>query len=576
VRLLFVIGLCVASQLCAQRIELVEGSSALQVCMLEEETLTRDSALVVCLQRLRREGYLEAAIDSVSYSGDTVRYHAHQGPLYEVGAWASRSNPSTTHGPVRTDTLTSPRKLADLTTGGRAYIQTLGREGYPFGRVRVDSINLDSTSVSGRTTVWSGPRIRYGGVEYADGVEPPVSETYLERYLRVESGRLYRSQEIEQAGRRLRTLSFVTVRRDPVVVFETGDAVLYVDAVRRKTSRFDFLLGFLPNSEANNGQLLLTGDLTLELENALRRGERLFVSFERLQPESTELEAEVAYPYLLDSPFGGRGRFELYRQQDDWLRINYELGGDYAFGGGDGVELFYAGGQAQVLAFDTARVERTLLLPDVLDARRNGFGLRLRIDRRDDILDTRSGRRLQIEGNATLRSVTVPSFLTELSQKLEQQADSLGGQTAQYRGSIDVEQFLPLGRRTTLALRFRGAGILGVQTPLRNELHRIGGNRLLRGFDEQSIDAQHYAIGSVEYRLLIGGGSYLFAFADQGTLFDPYRSGDRYDQPTGFGAGLRLGTRSGALALTYAYGRRTDAPIDWQRAKVHIGFESRF
>ena len=541
-----------------------------------------DSALATCIPRLRVAGYLEANLDRIARdtAGRPVAYHVHLGPRYDAAAWRSGVDPDARYGPVRADTLARPTDLADLPRAADDYLERLGREGYPFARVRYDSLRADAAAprLAGRATTWSGPRVTYGGVRFVDeAAGAPVSARYLERTLRVEPGRLFRAADVAQVERRLRGIPFLAAGRPPVVVFESGQAFLYLDAKPRKTSRFDFLLGFLPNSPNNEGQLLLTGDLTLELENALRRGERLFVSFERLQPESTEAELALDYPYLLDSPFGARARFTLYRQQDDWLRIAYEAGGSLALGGGDAVELYYEGGQAQVLGFDTARVVATQRLPEVLDAARNGFGARLRLDRRDDPFATRRGWRLLVGGAAALRTVEVPTGILDLAEGLGRQADSLGGRTGQYRAELTAERYLATGRRATVALQLRGASLFGRQTPLRNELYRIGGNRLLRGFDEQSLDAQHYAVATAEYRLLIGGGSYLFAFADQGALVDPYRAGGRReDAPTGFGAGLRLATRGGALQLTYAYGRRSGAPVEWDRAKVHIGFASRF
>ncbi len=554
----------------------VVGDEILRDCVASLDELPTDSAVHTCIIRLRSMGYLEASLDSTSRRNDTSYYHTHLGPAYQLGTVTARANPDFSYGAVLPDTLVQPKNLASLSSDAEAFLDQQGRAGYPFARVRFDSLQIHEEQLNVRSTTWSGPRMTYGGVRFVDDAEPPVSQRYLERYLRVEPGTLYRSNEVNQIERRLRTLTFLQVDSDPVVVFESGEALFYIDASPRKTSRFDFLLGFLPNSAANDGQLLLTGDITLELENALRQGERLFFSFERLQPEATEVKILATYPYLLDSPFGARGTFGLYRQQDDWLRINYELGGSYALGGGDAYELYYEGGQAQVLGFDTVQVEATQRLPETLDAKRNGFGARLRLDRRDDIFDTRRGGRLTLEASAALRIVSVPSGIRALSDIIDRQADSIGGQTAQYRSAVDVEQFVATGRRATLALRLRGATIFGPQTPLRNELYRIGGNRLLRGFDEQTIDAQHYGVATAEYRLLLGNASYLFAFADQGILYDPYRSEDSSDQPTGFGAGLRLGTKGGALSLTYAYGRRSGAPIEWDRAKVHIGFESRF
>lgn len=569
--------LLVGSKGFAQQTFLVEGSTDFERCLEETKLPNTDSLLVSCVQQLRADGFLETSIDSVMRQGDTLALVVHQGERYEIGSWTQTVNETNFYGIGRNDTLAAPSKVSDLQSQPPAYLKRSAKEGYPFARLRYDSLTVREGSLSGKTTTWSGPRITYGGIRYVNpDEEEPVSSSYLERYLQLEPGRTYKSTEIAQVEQRLRGLRFVELKRPPVVVFESAQAFVYLDAKPRQTSRFDFLLGFLPNSDANNGQLLLTGDITLELENALRKGERLFFNFERLQPEATELVIEGAYPYLFDSPFGARATFGLYRQMNDWLRVNYEVGGTYALGGGSSYELFYEGGQAQVLGFDTVRVQQRQQLPEVLDAVRNGFGMRLRIDKRDDVFDTRKGWRLHAEGSVSLRTVTVPGAIRELGESLQKQADSLGGQTGQYRGALDVSYFIPLGRRGTFVSQLRGAVLAGAQTPLRNELYRIGGNRLLRGFDEQTIDAQHYGVLTAEARLLIGAGSYLFVFGDQGALRDPYRTGSSFDNPTGFGGGLRLATKAGGLSLTYAYGRRRDAPIDWQRAKIHVGYESRF
>ena len=565
-----------AASWCEAQTLRVVGNTELATCITESTHPQPDSAALACIVAARQAGYLEASLDRQAVQGDTLLLVVHRGPLYRLGELTNRADTSAVYGQVGQDTLVAPATLPELVHSAQAYLEAQDRQGYPFARVSFDSLVAAGDTLNARSTTWSGPRVVYGGVRWVDDTDAPIKASYLERVLRVERGRTYRSSDLAQLERRLRGISFLKVSRPPVVVFEGPTAWLYVDAEVRQTSRFDFLLGFLPNSPANDGQLLLTGDVTLELENALRRGERLYFNFERLQPEATEVQLEGSYPYILESPFGARGSFNLYRQQDDWLRLVYEAGGSYSLGGADAIELFYTGGQAQALGFDTLEVLTQQQLPAVLDASRNGFGVRLQLDRRDDVFDTRSGWRLRTDASAALRRVSVPRGVRDLGEPFGMLADSIEGQTAQYRASLDVARYVSLGRRGAALLQFRGASVLGDQLPLRNELYRIGGNRLLRGFDEQTIDAQHYGVATLEYRLLIGGGSYLFAFADQGIVVDPYRSGRDVDQPTGFGAGLRLGTGGGALSLTYAYGRRNDLPIDWQRAKVHIGFASRF
>ncbi len=340
----------------AEQAYLVVGSEALRACLGSRGVKASPAArLPLCATQLRVEGYLEFSVDSSYLRGDTLVVLAHEGPRYELGAFTRDLDTSDVHGPVRREVFEPVGSVSALNADVRAYLARGAQAGYPFTQVRLDSLAAAEQRLSGRATTWSGPLITYGGVRYGDGAEGPVSAGFLGRYLRVEEGRRYRQSEIADLGRRLRGLSYLELVREPVVIFESGEAIVYVDARARKTSRFDFLLGFLPNSDNNDGQLLLTGDATLELDNSLKRGERLFFSFERLQPQSTEIQLQGSYPYLFDSPFGARVEFGLYRQQEDWLRVNYEAGLNYAFGGADAYEFFYEGGVAQALGFDTVQ-----------------------------------------------------------------------------------------------------------------------------------------------------------------------------------------------------------------------------
>ena len=78
---------------------------------------------------------------------------------------------------------------------------------------------------------------------------------------------------------------------------------------------------------------------------------------------------------------------------------------------------------------------------------------------------------------------------------------------------MKVDRYNPLGRTSTLKTSLHAAGMYGRQLFL-NELYQIGGIKTLRGFDEESIFASSYAIGSLEYRYLLDRSSNIFGFID--------------------------------------------------------------
>ena len=75
---------------------------------------------------------------------------------------------------------------------------------------------------------------------------------------------------------------------------------------------------------------------------------------------------------------------------------------------------------------------------------------------------------------------------------------------------------IPIFRSSALKLA-NHLGYIGTGEVLYdNELFRIGGTKLLRGFNEEVIFASFYSVFSLEYRLLFNQNSNLFVFSDLG------------------------------------------------------------
>ena len=112
---------------------------------------------------------------------------------------------------------------------------------------------------------------------------------------------------------------------------------------------------------------------------------------------------------------------------------------------------------------------------------------------------------------------------------------------------------------------------------LRNEQYRLGGNRLLRGFDEEFFFATNYGIATLEYRLLLDQNAYIYVFGDYGRLRDTRATpGQTLVYPFGFGTGLTFGTQAGLFSLSVAVGGTGEQPVDFGAPKVHFGYLSLF
>ena len=107
----------------------------------------------------------------------------------------------------------------------------------------------------------------------------------------------------------------------------------------------------------------------------------------------------------------------------------------------------------------------------------------------------------------------------------------------------------------------------------RNELYKFGGNKTMRGFDEQAFEALSFTVFTAEMRLLYDKDAALYLFFDLAYYTDIENQGDFL---AGFGPGVNISTKAGIFSLSYALGKRKDSPLQLADSKIHVAYVSRF
>jgi hemolysin activation/secretion protein len=154
--------------------------------------------------------------------------------------------------------------------------------------------------------------------------------------------------------------------------------------------------------------------------------------------------------------------------------------------------------------------------------------------------------------------------------------DSIKLKSYQLRIRLSAAHYFPLGKSATFKLA-ANSGYYTIPSIFRNELFQIGGYKLMRGFDEESIYATQYAVATAEYRYLIGLNSYLFSFVDLGWVNNKYQDVNLHNRFTGGGLGILFETKAGLLNLSLAVGRRDDVKFNLRESsKIHFGYINYF
>lgn len=538
------------------------------------------------LMQLQEDGYLAASVDTVFVDSTGAEAFFFVGQRYEWLRLENGNVPESflAEGGFRSrlyeQAIVQPKELVRLQERLLTYAEN---NGYPFAAFRLDSFRIDSNQLAARLYWERGPQIRLTKIE----VEAPkntsvrISKYYLASYLGLKLDGLYDESQVQKISKRIRDLPFLRSHKAPRIVFEGEEAELRLFLANQNASRFDFLLGLQPNEDPVTGQnrVRLTGQILADLYNPFGTGKRIRVQWQALQAGRTEIEAQLVYPYILRSPLGIDAQFELYRRDSSYIDIISTVGIQYLFSGGSYLKAFWRNHQTNLLEVDTNRIRQQQTLPDNLDLQVATYGLEYYLQRLDYRFNPRRGLEWTARVGVGLKRISPNNNIINLQSAdfdFASLYDSLDLQSLQFQVFNDIAYFLPLAKRMTLMSRLRIGGLFSEAPLFRNELFRIGGNRLLRGFDEESIQASWYNVLTFEARYLLGRNSFAYVFGDLAYIEERRADVFRVDRPFGFGAGVALETPVGLFALSYALGSEQGNPILFRNAKVHFGYVSRF
>lgn len=517
---------------------------------------------------LREQGYSASGIDSQLWNKDTTVAWLHVGNQYKFEGINTGNVPKDVIRKIGfkdqqfVNANMRGKRLAGLK---KRIVQYYENHGYPFAQITLDSIELNNDRLSATLNLEKNQEFKIDSIIIKGTAR--IKPKYIQNYLGIKSKSLYNESRIKPISTRVREIAFVTETKTPEVVFGEGRADVYLYLDKKRASQFDGILGVLPSSE-EPGKVLVTGELSLKLLSAFKRGELIDLSWRKMQARTQNLNVHLAYPFLFNTPFGLDGTFELYKRDSLYLNLRGIIGIQYHLIGNDHIKIFADIRSTNVLAASTLSSIATLN-PDNVDSRTQLYGFGYKMQRLDYRLNPRKGFDLYAEASAGTKKI-LPDVTVAESRYIGLKLNSF-----QLNAVLQVAYFIPIPNRSTIMIKANG-GYMRSDNLFESEAFRIGGLRTLRGFDEESIYATMFGIGTIEYRFLIDPNSYLFAFFDGAYYENRATNKNITDRPFGFGLGISFFTKIGVFSLNYALGKQFQNPIDFRAGKIHFGIVSYF
>jgi outer membrane protein assembly factor BamA len=456
----------------------------------------------------------------------------------------------------------------------KALVDQQNNNGYPFATAGFDSLTFKENELSATLAINKGKMIYFDGIAMEGRLD--MKPMFFSRLLDIRKGQLYDHNKVIKSSARIRDLQYVQQRTEPFIRFINDKALLVLTPDPKPASRFDFLIGVLPQVVNGIRKWNITGDFTAELNNTFRKGEYTFVQFKRLKPENLELQLKSTVPFILGLPVGSHLDFRIFKNGLENIDLYFDGGTQYLFGGFNQIKLFGSYRSSRLLEVNTNNIISSGRLPSRLDLTYTGIGVGLNLRQLDYRFNPTKGYSAEITAVLGRKKIIPNRQIVDIPE-FANSYDSLKLSTIQGELNANAAYYFRIKNWASIKTEITAGWRYNEQQILTNELMRIGGNRLLRGFDEESILTDFYAFSTAEFRIIFDQNSYLsLPFIDYGVVSTISNNTKEIQPVLGLGMGLNFGTAAGVFNISFAAGKQGTNPLDFSRMKIHFGYVNLF
>jgi outer membrane protein assembly factor BamA len=532
-------------------------------------------------QLLAGKGFPLASVDSFWQQADQFHINLYTGQKFN---WVQLSTDGIDKqvleaaGYARKNYSNKALNIAQLQLLQQKMLNFYEKQGYPFAAVYLDSIRISEDKMSAWLKADKGVLYHIDSIRMYGKVK--LSSKFLQHYFGITNGSIYNKQKLQQVDQKMLELPFLTPVQPSDITMLGSGSVLNLYANPKRSSQVNFLVGFLP-AAGGNGKLQLTGDVNLDLKNMFGSAEEILFKWQQLQPQSPRLNLGFTRPYVFNSPFGVNFLFDLFKKDSNFVQLNAQAGIQYHLSASQSGKLFLQWQNNILLsgAVDTNLIKLQKELPANVDVSAVNAGINYEWLATNYKFNPRTGNELNLQTVVGIKNIRQNTDIVNIKDPAFNYAslyDSVKPKSYQLRLKFMAAHYFPLSKNSTLKTS-AGGGFYTSPNIFRNELFQIGGYKLLRGFNEESIYTSRYMVLSAEYRYLVSLNSYLFAFTDFGMVKNKYQAVNANNQFVGGGIGILYETKAGLLNVSYALGKRNDVKFNIREAsKLHFGYINYF
>lgn len=495
-------------------------------------------------EKLKRFGYLENEILENKKQNDSTFFFKFQlgQKTKSIHIYIGHNSELQKLGIIESSTDTLKLAFNETETFLNNTLNTLERRGYSLAKLQLVNLKkqkgvlLADLSFETEKMRQVNDIVINGYDKFPEGHKKEIKRRYRNK--------VFNQESLKNIHNDFNQFQFVTQTKYPEILFMNDTTKVYVYVEKSKPNRFDGFIGF---GNDDNGDLKVNGYLDLLLVNSLNVGERFNLYWKSDGNDQKTFNVNLELPYIFRSPLGIKAQLNIFKQDSTFQNTQTAIDLGYYFNYNTRLYVGYQSTESNDI--------QNLNSATITDFDNSFFTSNFEFIkfRNEDFL---------------FPDKTLINIKAGVGKR-----NSEASKNNQFFTNIDLRHNFYLNNKNIVGIRSQNY-LLQSDSYITNELFRFGGINSIRGFNENSLQANVFSSILTEYRYVLAPTIYVHSIIDFGYYQDKTTDSDGNLLGLGFGFGLL--TKNGLFNIVYANGSTGDQQIKLSNSIVHISFKARF
>ena len=339
-------------------------------------------------------------------------------------------------------------------------------------------------------------------------------------------------------------IRFVKQLKYPEILFTKDSTKIFVYLEKAKRNNFDGFVGF---SNDENKNLIFNGYVDLELNNTLNIGEKLAFYWKSDGKNQKTFNISTELPYIFKTPLGLKAQLNIFKQDSIFqnTKTNIDLG--YFLDLNSRIYLGYQETESNDI---------------------NNFNSKILSDSKSAFYTSSfEYQEFNIDDFLFPEKINFMFKLGAGKRNAKTQSNN------QFFMAANVDFHYYLNKKNAIRLKSQNY-FLKSDNYLTNELTRFGGINSIRGFNENSLQANVLISLMAEYQYLLSDGLYFHTLTDYAYFQD--KTIEKSGKLLGLGFGFGLQTKNGLFNFVYANGSSDGQAVKLSNSVVQLSLKAIF